>query len=567
MRSLSTALAVFALTVAFHGFALAGNAWAAADAQAEHAVGHREAVSGDRDGPDRPDLSEAEARAEAAHLRAQREVERQLERGPLHDRDLIPLRAGLLLLGALAFSMRRWPRFGDNAGLQRARSFLLVFAAFASVGAYYHLFLGDFKHDFDSTDVFHYYVGSKYADELGYFALYECSLVAVDERGVGRFRPRQHARDLRTMQLERVSTMIDDAHDCPERFDPERWAAFGDDVTWFHERWSPELRRGVFKDFGYHPSPVWNAIGSALSNAAPIESDFARSVLLNFDRLLLGAGFASVGLAFGWEIACLVLLAWGTGFLWRYGFVGDGFLRHAWWAGLFVGVSAMKLGRPAGAGALMTIAAALRVFPGAAAFGVVARAALEVGRERRVPPAFTRFAAGAGVCGLLLLSMSVLLDARGFGAYTEFLEKIGTFSGLGATNRIGLSVVTTWLFGATPWLSAALRGSVALAAIALFVMALGRAHDFEAALLGLVLVPFVTDPTNYYYAFVPLFFVLGERRPAITAIVFGACLAWLLNGWLYYRTYEEYFHASVIAVIACGALLVLMVRAPAPDDA
>jgi len=138
------------------------------------------------------------------------------------------------------------------------------------------------------------------------------------------------------------------------------------------------------------------------------------------------------------------------------------------------------------------------------------------------------------------------------------------FSGLMVTNEVGLSVVTRWTLGALG-LATPARVLLALAGIALFLRAVWRLREaWEAPLAGLALIPFLTDPNNYYYAFVPLGFVLAERRPAAAGVLWAACLAWNLNGRLLYHSYEEYFVASIIAVVSSAGLLAVL-GSPAPE--
>ena len=70
--------------------------------------------------------------------------------------------------------------------------------AFAS---YYQFFRVVHASGFATTDNFHYYVGSKFGAELGYFGLYECTLKSLSQRGLLRLEPDQRGRDLSSMLL------------------------------------------------------------------------------------------------------------------------------------------------------------------------------------------------------------------------------------------------------------------------------------------------------------------------------------------------------------------------------
>ena len=83
--------------------------------------------------------------------------------------------------------------------------------------------------------------------------------------------------------------------------------------------------------------------------------------------------------------------------------------------------------------------------------------------------------------------------------------------------------------------------------------------------MGWTLIPILSQPTNYYYSFVVIGMLLAVRRPRIGVVVLLTSLAFSVNGLLFYRTYEEYFYASVITVVACFTVAVEMARAPSEE--
>jgi len=183
------------------------------------------------------------------------------------------VRTGIALVATGVFA---WGlgRPGGRSG--RLRLGLLVALALCAFASYYQFFRLGHLEGFLLTDNFHYYVGSKYFRELGYYGLYACGLAVLEERGVrvpGGPDPR--VRALRTMALRPAGEVRARGEACRARFSDARWRAFSRDVGFFVEKWPPHIRNAVWRDHGYHPSPVWTLVGGAVAGAAPTSSPLA----------------------------------------------------------------------------------------------------------------------------------------------------------------------------------------------------------------------------------------------------------------------------------------------------
>jgi hypothetical protein len=481
----------------------------------------------------------------------------------------------LLLLGAgLALFVRGWRARarGETPAELRRRLALLGLLAAAAFGSYFYFWRFARLH---AADAFHYYVGSKYFPELGYYGLYDCTLQALDDAGRADLAALPHVRNLGTMTLEPPPLALARGPRCKEGFRQERWRAFAADVRWFHARIPPDQWAHVMEDHGYHPSPVWTLFGRPLASAIPVKGAGTR-LLARVDHVLVLAAFLFVGFAVGWETACLAAIVWGTGFLWRYSWIGDAFLRHLWLATSLAGLALLVRRRHAGGGAFLTTAALLRVFPAVFSVGWAAHALRELVRTRAVSPALRRFVAGSALAAAVLVAASVPVSGRGLGVWPEFADKITRFAEHGAVNKMGLGVVAQALERAlgggdpagdraegSDALGAALGlGRLVVVALGLlgFWRALAHAEDWEAAALGATLVPLLTDPTNYYFSFVLAALFLALRRPRIGVVLFLACIAWSVNGLVFYRQPVEFVGASLIALALSFAILQEMTR-------
>jgi hypothetical protein len=475
-------------------------------------------------------------------------------------------RAGITLLGLLIFGCGVLYARGLSARAARTRLAAIGALGVIAFASYYQFFALVGPGGFATTDNYHYYVGSKYFDELGYYGLYECSLQVLHERGVTSPTPNLKARDLHTMNVLPDGWVRAKGRDCPRRFGPERWRAFGDDVAFFTRRWPPHIWRAAWLDHGYHPTPVWTLIGGAVAGYAPTSSRTMMMALSRIDRFVVAASLLALFWAFGVEVAGLAAICWGTGFLWRYGWVGDAFLRHTWWAAAVLGLCLLRRGRPALGAAMLTLSASLRLFPGALLLGYGLYAGRRIWSERRIAPALARFALG-GLCTVAgLAGLVAFTSESGLSTFADFVTKIGSFADLPATNKMGLASLARALFPESPLAAGGLRLAAVMAFAPLFWRGLARAEDWEAAALGATWIPFLTDPTNYYFSFSVLAAVLALHRPRVGVALLSTVLAWSLNGLLLYRSYTEFPVAAAIGIVSSFAVAFEMGRPRSRED-
>ena len=84
--------------------------------------------------------------------------------------------------------------------------------------------------------------------------------------------------------------------------------------------------------------------------------------------------------------------------------------------------------------------------------------------------------------------------------------------------------------------------------------------------MGGCLVPILLSPTNYYYSLYVIVALLAARSPRIGLVLLSTAVAWNVNGLIYYRDYDEYTGASIIAVIASFLVAIAMSRAERSGD-
>jgi hypothetical protein len=416
---------------------------------------------------------------------------------------------------------------------RRAGGVFLASLAVLAVANYYHfgffhtkyaqygwLDTRAFPHLWDS---YHYYVGAKYFDELGYGDLYNATVVA-DAGDGARLARVAEVRDLAAGGFLPRERVLARAAEIKARFTPRRWGEFTADVRYFTERLPPPALAKVFSDHGYNPTPAWNTSGSALANLVPVRYLPALALI---DVALIAAIFGAVGTAFGTSAALVAAIFFGIDAFSAFSITGGSFLRYDWLLALVLCQCLLRRRRYAAAGAALAVASLLRVFPAFFLFGLAARALAAGVRLRALPRRYARFLASFLAAAAIIAGYGCL-NARGPGAWREFAAKIASHHRTLSANSVGFTMVFLHdenandaisfsnAYGCTTAQAEATfsrvkaaeledrRGAFLLSALAMLALAALAAvgvPDDEALAFGAVPVFMLLALSNYYYAF------------------------------------------------------------------
>jgi hypothetical protein len=473
------------------------------------------------------------------------------------------VRIALALLGAfLVLYELRARRMGVRLPSERTRRrvglwlTVLAFGVFFDFGnpntrysEFYH------RHEF-----YHYYLGAKYFEEVGYKRLYECTMVAeVDNGGLANVaRPKRQIRDLYVNLIKPVSEsyVLSDPDQCRKHFSSERWAAFKRDIDWFQHSSDRDYWEGMQTDHGFNPPPVWIITGKLFASVGAA-SDSVLKVLASIDVLLYAGCFLLLGWAFGWRVRTVAALFWAANAPADAYWTGGAFLRQDYW---FLLVAAVCLARKrwfVASGFALTWSALLRIFPGlfvigwAIVVGVYVIDAIRkrprtlssdsrAGLLRYLHPDHRRAIAG---CLLALGTLvPVSLAVCGTDSYSAFYDHtLKTLQNTPLTNQMGLEsmLVHTWegrmRFGQDDNLSDPFEGwmkgrlerfrerkpiflAIVFSVFAWQVWALHRTRFLWMALvLSVPMVMCLINVTCYYFSFFALGAVLVVARPQFGA--------------------------------------------------
>ena len=490
--------------------------------------------------------------------------------------------AGALLLVA-AWWLDRKPARPER--LSRAVTALLgVTAGIAALGwwNFFQISSGDYERTYyNYWDANHYYLGAKYAPELGYTRLYECMLAADVQAGLGNARLLTASiRDLESNAWVTTREVMLHPQACTDRFEADRWQAFQLDQAKFRTLIPARRQLQMLMDHGYNGSPVWGIFGGAVGRLGPAD-DLRIAIATALDPILLVLSFALIWTSFGFRATCGALILFGTSYSFGNWFTAGAFLRFGWFAASVAGVCCLKRERWFLAGLCLALATSLRLFPGFLIGGVGVHALMKMIRERRLlpEPHLLRFATAVAVGVLALGALSSALVGSA-GIWKGFLDNSIKHRATSASMNIGVESLANLFDDAnrdlhdTPgkqpgqtdvsWSERALLGGAAALTFALLALAVRREDPWVCALLGLCWLPFASGLTFYYYSCAILFALLATRAPVLWLPYALLVASWGSLGLVFdYLKADLYSWSSVALVIYCSSALVCFALGPA----
>jgi hypothetical protein len=385
-------------------------------------------------------------------------------------------------------------------------------------------------------DVAHYYLGAKYFDELGYEHLYTAMLRAEAELTPGRFATLE-ARDLSTNELVPIRELLLRSDEVKAGFTPERWEDWKRDVQLFRQALGPQFKT-LYIDHGFNPTPLWPVLGGTLAGLVPAGSASGVLILTLLDPLLLAAAFAMVAWAFGRTAALLGVIEFCLVYGASFGWTGGAFLRYVWLFCVLAAACFLHRRRFAPAGALLAVAAALRVFPVLFAAPLGLQALVLAWRERRLPREHLRFFAALAGTGLALFLLTAA-QGRGLGAWGEFRHNMSKHMDTVSPNIVGLTPVFAYQDLPEKITLEEMRAqrehyvragnvqkaTLFLATLLAVALIAPRLRPDESMLLAVPLLLTGLNLASYYYVLLVLMVVVWWDRPLRLAGLFGLELA------------------------------------------
>jgi hypothetical protein len=344
--------------------------------------------------------------------------------------------AGLLLLEQQA------KRKGQPVPERTARRVGIAFTVVAFL-LYFDFFNPNTRYSqyYHRHELYHYYLGSKYFEEIGYSRLYTCTAIAEVELGRGANIKKRRIRDLSAENLIVPTTetyIFSDPGQCKNHFTEQRWTDFKKDIEWFERSARGSYWERMQEDHGYNPPPVWTMEGKLFSNLAPAGDHFFKLLSLIDIGLQLGV-VLMLGWAFGWRAMAMATVFWGCNAPANFYWTGGAFLRQDW---IFFFMAALCLARKRKfmlSGGALTWSSLLRIFPVISFVGIALVMLFYLIRHRRVHPDHLRFVGGCVVAAGLLIPASILVTTPT--AYQDFIAHIRLHRSTPLTNHMGLETM------------------------------------------------------------------------------------------------------------------------------
>ncbi|MFO0590394.1 MAG: hypothetical protein U0441_22820 [Polyangiaceae bacterium] len=388
-----------------------------------------------------------------------------------------------------------WRR--KEGSLRPSKAYWAVLTVAAATGVYAYRaqpelgFVGDW-------DIYHHYLGAKYADELGYDRLYGAT-IAADADGARLFTTLPRVRDIRTQGYLSVAEILAHRSDYTSRFTDARWKDFCRDLAFFQGRVRKTDWPGMLADRGYHPTPAWDRLAGLLASHVPLESTWGLRALTLPDEIFFLVACVAIARAYGLSTLCLFLIAWGANPLHMTPLKGA-FGRIDWLAALLGSMAAYRRRRYALSGACLGWATMTRVFPVVFVGGVLARAAWTLFETRRPDRRDLRFfAAFAVVAGALFAIGCPLSRWAEFAAAIRLHADVLSFQRSGLEYLVGLG--RPWLY----WPSA----SILAAFVALAARRMSRPRLLPA---GVALMFTFISAASYYHVVLSALVLCFHRR-------------------------------------------------------
>jgi len=374
-------------------------------------------------------------------------------------------------------------------------------------------------------NMYHYYIGSKYFNELGYDQLYIQTVIADRENKNQRLTKVKTIRDLNDYRKKKLKHLVPEKRS--DKWTDKRWTEFKGDLAVFFPRAGKKTWKSILRDRGYNPTPFWNTVGNAVSRSLDITKNNQLLFATSIDLALYAVMIGCIIWAFGIEAALLLFLA----FLlmpFNVSRIIGGYIQYDWMAAIVAGICFVKKKRPVGAAIFLGFATMARVFPLIITMGLFAPGALKFIKSRKIEKFYLVFAAVFVVViivGIIIGSFS----AYGFGGWMKWKSNISvhnhemTFG----EGRIGLKHIFVHKLGEKlKWEGEDGRKGIfkkqkniyygaAFIYFLLFCLTIYfTRNNLNALLAAMILIYILLVPSHYYWSILALFVLWDKGKSA-----------------------------------------------------
>ncbi len=424
---------------------------------------------------------------------------------------------------------------GDLSPASPRRKTVISSGIFSILGLFGVVMWWGFPPDFKrlhTWEFFHYYLGTKYFEEVGYSGLYNCAYRYSVESDSGQPEADRVIRNLEKNTLVSSVEALRASEVCRSKFTQQRWNDFSYDVGWFQkemgERWNT-----VFHDHGFNPSPWWIWVAKRiLPDGAVSHEKLAK--IVRWDFALIASIWLLLFLFVDLRSVCFAAVVWGVNPLADGSWTAGTYLRHDWLTACVVAIIALSRQQNMLAGSLLTYATCSRIFP-VVLFGGVVLHFLAVMKGKPSP---LRHHMSIILSAALTLAVIFTVTSASFGvsAWRDFLDNTSKHVATRGGNLVGVGHVVDHVVQCSNpnyvkdgvcdpperidetshgWIKKVVSLSLTILFLVWSAWRCNQLSLVESVALSSLCLPLALSPSSYYFEFLIIPALLSVRFPKV----------------------------------------------------
>ncbi len=398
---------------------------------------------------------------------------------------------------------------------------------------------------------YHYFLGSKYFSELGYYGLYRYTLLADKESSTPRLRDIKQIRHLEDLSRIPAAQAIEKAKkEKDDYFSEARWFEFKQDWR-LMARGSATWERKL-NDHGFNPPPFWNFIPGIIAQHVNTSDSTLYMAVRLVDLTVFLVLLCAVAYFTGLDNAllCYIFVNAAVVLYYPHGFV-DTYFQFQWLNFMILTMIFYRTGRVKLAGVSLAYSAMVRIFPLVLVAGPGIIWLRKLIHDRKLPKKETSFLISFSVACIIFFLIG-LTQGKGFESTKQFVRNI-TFHADAIkfdSNKFGLKRLMSVNLS-RPFERAGKedrpenfknnRNTYYLfwvLLVGLNVAAIYFKSDDDAWVipLSIGLIFALMTTSRYYYLMLLIFFIPDHKKMNSRFAIFSAAVVFLVHGiFIFYR--------------------------------
>ena len=426
---------------------------------------------------------------------------------------------------------------------------LLGLCAFFTYTAMIHRPLTSFwKHGHWAT--FHYFMGSKYFDELEYYRLYRFCALADEETGLNGLKSVRRIRHLENYEVRPKKVELALARkELPIYFTAERWEEFKKDWKAIYRRASRNRWGEMLTDRGFNPPPFWNVIPGWVAQYVMVKDKKPYMIVRNFDIFLLTVSLVLVAVFVGLDIAfivfCFIMLA-----DFNRGHQLGTYFQFIWLSSMVAAMALYRAKKNKLSAISWAASTMVRMFPVYFMIGPGVSGLRKLVKNRKIPKKETVLLVTFGICCVVFLLLG-MTQGQGLSTTKEFFENITMhaehqqFDGnkFGLKRSLAVDLKNPWqAMGNHPFRSKNFANNknihrflwVVLISLGLAIMLKKVDDDDWVVPAGFILLFAMMVISRYYYLALIVFLIPPKTKKLLGPATLIAVLIFFIHGLFYF---------------------------------